>query len=135
MENTGNRPAAPRAPGPTGRQLRPPAASNAAPARGSAESSPPIPRVPRALRPLQSWTPGAAPAQGSLSPTAGSSPVSDPAFLRASPERGTPGGRRAELRPGVEKGARIHFRALQIVRAGWSSESSFLRWVFGVNYF
>lgn len=70
-----------------GRRLRPKAAEWPR-TRGSVLRPAPccrlIQRVLRALRAPGSWPPDAKPAQGSLSPAAGSSPVSDPVFLWAS---------------------------------------------------
>lgn len=93
VENTGNHSAATGRCDRPGQRLRPTAAGGVAQSArlraGSCGVLPSDPARPPALRPLWPWLPGAAPAQGSLSPAAGSSPVSYPAFL--SPGRGARG--------------------------------------------
>lgn len=85
VENTGNHSAAPGRHGRRGQRLRPAAAGGVSQSARLLRPVLPGPALrssaSRALRPLPPWPLGAVPAQGSLSPAAGSSPVSDPAFL------------------------------------------------------
>lgn len=96
------------------------------PARGSAPGPAPRSSASPAPRPLRPWPRGVLPAQGSLSPAAGSSPVSDSAFLEHLPGRGLGGWaeRCAERWPRAG-GTVTLSRALRVLWAGWRTERTF----------
>lgn len=144
VENTGNHSAAPGRHGRRDQRLRPAAAG------GESQSA----RLLRGVLPgpalRSSASPGAA-AAPAMAPRRRASPGvavaccwlltgERPCFsLSISCARGARrvkwGGRCAEPRPRQEEGAPLHFRALQVVWAGWNTERNFCVFVFiGISF-